>query len=259
VANLKIKKGIDISENINPFFIAGDIISIFSSHIPDGWLLCDGSEYLQNSYPDLFAVFSNYYNNGLENPGHFRLPNLSGATGYPVYPVGTIGSDNSGTILGGGYYNHTHELSYGGDSNSLLVNDFISHSHGSVVFTGFDSTASFQHRHGSSRLSANSPSQSQAPSSTITTRANVNTAPVSARASSNHLHSISAGGASESGNSSMASHSHTVLSGGNFLNNNYSTSGFSSHSHDVNSDYVATTEGTLSNFPTLYVRYIVKV
>jgi len=40
-----------------------------------GWIKCDGSEYAEADYPDLFSVVGSKYNTGGETAGHFRVPN----------------------------------------------------------------------------------------------------------------------------------------------------------------------------------------
>lgn len=59
-------------------------ISIYgSATIPDGWLACDGAEYNQADYPELFALIGQTYGG---NPGTFRTPNISGRTVFGTGP-----------------------------------------------------------------------------------------------------------------------------------------------------------------------------
>ena len=48
---------------------AGSVVGIFSSSIPDGWLLCNGQSLTHSDYPDLAQVFG-------VSSGSFNLPNL---------------------------------------------------------------------------------------------------------------------------------------------------------------------------------------
>lgn len=49
-----------------------------TSSIQSGWLLCNGAEYSQAAYPDLFAVIGQLYSASLPAPGNFRVPDLRG-------------------------------------------------------------------------------------------------------------------------------------------------------------------------------------
>lgn len=64
----------------------GSVQMFVGSTAPQGWLLCDGSEYLKTSYPDLDAALSNSntypfgQTNGSGGAGttHFRVPDMRG-------------------------------------------------------------------------------------------------------------------------------------------------------------------------------------
>jgi hypothetical protein len=60
---------------------AGGIITwaggnAFAPNIPLGWLLCDGSQYSQTTYPDLYAAIGTTYERFLPNAGNFFVPDL---------------------------------------------------------------------------------------------------------------------------------------------------------------------------------------
>lgn len=61
--------------------------------VPDGWLLCDGSQVLLVDYPDLFSVIGGAF--GAVDENFFYLPDLS----FKV-PVGLDGSHNIGDTGG---------------------------------------------------------------------------------------------------------------------------------------------------------------
>lgn len=47
----------------------GTVAAFAGTTIPDGWLECDGTEYPQNAYPELYKIL------GAESsPGNFRVP-----------------------------------------------------------------------------------------------------------------------------------------------------------------------------------------
>jgi microcystin-dependent protein len=57
-----------------------------SASRPDGWLFCDGTQYDPGdaTYTPLYGVIDTVFNTGGENPGWFRVPDLSGRV--PVGP-----------------------------------------------------------------------------------------------------------------------------------------------------------------------------
>jgi hypothetical protein len=90
MVNLLLNQGIDIEENNSSFFIPGDIVATPDTSTFAGWLLCDGSSYLQTDFPDLYAVIGNTYNTvlGQSSPGagYFRVPRLlGGSLSGPVF------------------------------------------------------------------------------------------------------------------------------------------------------------------------------
>jgi hypothetical protein len=263
VANLKVSEGITLGDNANPFFMPGDIVSMFTSTIPDGWILCDGSEYLQISYPDLFNSASTYYNDGTETPGHFRVPNLSGSLANPVQPVGVVGSDNSGNISGGGYYNHTHSMTYTGISES--TNDLNSHFHYNSLITGGNIQENYTHLHSQGGASGG-------PTNT-TNASQIFRGNLSSTSTFGHSHSVTAWTiaginalSAVDVNSTAILHKHN---GNNNLNDSSATGGVtgntnsttdtSTASHYHTATYVAILSQPSSQLPTLYVKYMIKV
>lgn len=65
---------------INVIPPVGSIVPFAGSTVPDGWLLCDGSEKSQSTYADLYSAIGTTYNSGYSSTtsGYFRLPDLRG-------------------------------------------------------------------------------------------------------------------------------------------------------------------------------------
>lgn len=81
----------------SPWKFSGKIVSLPAGVIqmygaasaPSGWLLCDGTSYLQADYPDLFAIIGTTF--GSADGTHFNVPNFQG-----VSPTG-VGSQTINT------------------------------------------------------------------------------------------------------------------------------------------------------------------
>jgi microcystin-dependent protein len=57
---------------------AGVVQMYAGATAPTGWLICDGSEVSQSTYPSLFAIIGSTYNTGGEGAGNFRVPDCRG-------------------------------------------------------------------------------------------------------------------------------------------------------------------------------------
>ncbi|MBD5217630.1 MAG: tail fiber protein [Bacteroidales bacterium] len=74
-------------------------------NVPEGYLLCNGQEYKQSDYPELYKVLGATFNNAISAngtpyttvPGNFRVPDLRGR-----FVVGLHDSDNDYTRRGAG-------------------------------------------------------------------------------------------------------------------------------------------------------------
>ncbi len=101
------------------------------SQAPAGWLLCDGSQVSQTTYPQLFAAIGNTY--GTASSGSFRLPDYRGYflrgldRGAGRDPdVGSRGAmtsgattgDTEGSVESGTYSSHSHTVNDPGHSHS---------------------------------------------------------------------------------------------------------------------------------------------
>jgi microcystin-dependent protein len=90
----RIKALDDLLEEKSIFFVStGDVIAFAgtSDKVPNGWLLCNGQEYLATDYPDLFNVIGRTYG-GNEDLGSFKVPDYR-----EVALVGT-GTNNTHSI-----------------------------------------------------------------------------------------------------------------------------------------------------------------
>ena len=92
---------------VNPI---GTIICFAGQLVPQGWVLCDGSEISKSEYPNLFSVIGNTYGTPV-NSSNFILQNLQ-----QRIPLGKSNSNNLGDN--------------GGNSNiTLSTNQLPSHNH----------------------------------------------------------------------------------------------------------------------------------
>lgn len=64
-----------------------------------GWLLCDGGQYSQVLYPDLFNALGTTFNTGGETAGFFRVPDLTDR--FPMGASGTKARGARGGVTGG--------------------------------------------------------------------------------------------------------------------------------------------------------------
>ena len=91
---------------MHPIFytMAGEIKMWAGDTIPDGWLLCDGSEVSKTDYPNLYAAIGDLW--GVPNSSsNFKLPKLTGKV-----PVGYDPTDTDFNPVGHTDGEKTHEL-----------------------------------------------------------------------------------------------------------------------------------------------------
>lgn len=95
-----------------PTVPVGAIFPFAGTIIPDGYLLCDGSEKQRVKYPDLFSVIGFTYGDPglLLGLGTFKLPDLRGR-----FPLGRDNMDNGDSVPNGAN-NGTTQIDAGGGS-----------------------------------------------------------------------------------------------------------------------------------------------
>ena len=129
---------IDTGGNLTVTFMAmiytpGDIkVSAAAQITSPVWLLCDGSEYAQTTYPDLYAAIGDIYGTAPwpapSNPANFRVPNYQYQTLIGVGSVtGSVASPPTGPFFQG------HSVAIGGqvgeDMHVLVPGEDVPHQH----------------------------------------------------------------------------------------------------------------------------------
>ena len=113
--------GTVVNQPLNNFLvIPGTIVAYGGVNIPDGYIVCNGNEVLQSSYPDLFAAIGNTW--GPAGSGNFKLPDLRG-----LFLRGT-GTNNSAFTASG-------NRPTGPSVGQTQVDTFASHNHGFIAPT----------------------------------------------------------------------------------------------------------------------------
>lgn len=122
-----LAKSMDVIASLHQRLLGeiGEIHMFAGSNIPDGYLVCDGTDYYQSQYPELYAVIGNQYNTALTHTGSyyttdsnkFRVPDLRARfivgkdTEYSDYnSLGKGGGKDYVTLLATHLPTHNHSV-----------------------------------------------------------------------------------------------------------------------------------------------------
>lgn len=98
------------------------------TQLPDKWLFCDGTEYAQSAYPELYAVISdNLW--GSPSSGNFCVPDLRNRSAYgydnlaaiPEYQVGNITGEKEHTLTIAEMPAHDHDQYWAVSGGGVFV------------------------------------------------------------------------------------------------------------------------------------------
>lgn len=211
------------------------------SQIPDGWAPCNGQEESEtdDKFARLKAIYEAQgypYNDGNEQPGNFRLPDMRGRlpaglrpieAGKPQQALGEQGGEDDATLPIHTHKQtaHTHSMnSHTHGAGSLATNSTGSHTH-NVNPPNTTSTSDGSHTHDTNLNSSTQKFESGTGTYATpgTAGSNVNT-----KSAGSHTHNVNIA-AFDSG--SAGSHSHSV-SGTTGTNNEQTGTGTSNGSTD---------------------------
>jgi microcystin-dependent protein len=221
VANLKVSEDLVSENNLEILPHVGTILTYAGSTAPAGWLLCNGSTFVQTTYPELYALLGNSN----------TLPDLR-----ERYLIGK-GSGALTLATNTGANNHTHTYSYTANDSA---NTAVSHAHN--VGTYFNATYT-AHAHYSYVDVAIQPGGSTAATYRAGSSQNMTT----------QTHSHSTGGYAGGSNYTGHNHAHNGTITGNATN-------APTHLHTVASSNTGTiSSNTAINIPpTIYLNFIIK-
>ncbi len=106
----------------------GAMIDFGGTSAPTGWLMCDGTEALQATYPALFAVVGSTF--GTATAGYFRLPNLLGRATIGQGTGTGGGTSGTGTVTGGSGLTARAVGAWAGEeTHALSIAELAAHTH----------------------------------------------------------------------------------------------------------------------------------
>lgn len=107
---------------------AGVIQMYVGATAPTGWLLCDGTSYLNATYPSLFAVISTTY--GSADGTHFNVPDMRGRVPVGVGTGTGGGAAGTGLPTGGSALTAVVRAGWKGEeTHTLTTTEIPSHTH----------------------------------------------------------------------------------------------------------------------------------
>lgn len=123
------------------FTLAGEIKMWAGDTIPEGWLLCDGSEVSKTDYPNLYSAIGDLW--GTPNSSsNFKLPNLNGRVPVGYNSADTDTTETFGKVgaTGGarGAWYHTHTIGSSGAHNHASVGRVEGSGSGANIFESFN-------------------------------------------------------------------------------------------------------------------------
>lgn len=101
----------------------GNIIAYTGNDVPEGYLVCDGSELNRSEYPELFSIIGTTYGAG-DGSSTFNIPNLSGKAclGYSqAHAIGSTGGEDTHLITPLETPSHEHTIPQHTHNSSLTV------------------------------------------------------------------------------------------------------------------------------------------
>lgn len=121
----------------------GAIIPYGGTVAPNGYLICDGSQYLKTEYPDLYGVIGTTFNEENDGELHFRVPDLRdgkvpvGMGGDGPYSIGATGGEEEHTLTTGELpkvtvVNNVGIITCGSGSQTLAVNSSGGQAHNNM-------------------------------------------------------------------------------------------------------------------------------
>lgn len=90
--------------------LLGSVFAYATATLPDGVLLCDGSEYDRDDYPELYEVLDSAF---IVDPDTFRVPNIADRVVMGNTPVGQTGGAASVALAVDELPAHTHTIQNG--------------------------------------------------------------------------------------------------------------------------------------------------
>lgn len=120
-----------------PAVYPGQIFAYVGSSAPNGYLLCNGAQVSQASYPALFSILGTRYNTGSESIGNFRVPALTSrvpvglASGdvEEFSSLGQTGGQKAVTLTANQIPSHTHTQLEHNHFQNAHNHTQVSHSH----------------------------------------------------------------------------------------------------------------------------------
>ena len=227
MVNLKVSEDLVSENNLEILPHVGTILTYAGTTAPAGWLLCDGSTFVQTTYPELYALLGN----------SITLPDLR-----ERYLIGK-GSGALTLATNTGANNHTHTYSYAGNDSGnpvYAVNVPASHSH--TLSTYFNATYTAHAHYSYVDVGIDGYGN---------TAANYRAGGSQNMTTQNHAHST--GGYAGGSNYAGYNHAHN----GSITRNDTAAP---NHTHTVASSNVGTISSNtaINTPPTIYLNFIIK-